>query len=362
MFVDTDQVFRQFNYTIPAPPEHEAVMVYPIELMTTCSLRCGLCPQVNRTYRRKKQVMSLDLFTKILDKIKRDSPSARIFPYGYCEPFLHPQLPELLRELQKREMGYTIASNLNRLVRLEEVLLAGPASVEVSVSGFCQDTYGKAHIGGNIEIVKRNMRTLRETMDRLHSRNDVNVIYHMYRDNLGEDYERMKEFAAGLGFNFCPAWARIIGMEDILKYMRTEHLSRYVGAKEEWLDETPLPQEFYDNIARCVYLPQDFTSGAWKDVEVEAGTCPYGKLGLYIHSDGQVRMCGFSYDDRYLTGSFLDTPIEQILALRQESLLCKECYANNLAFYEGYVGLDEIHRNTAERLDARYAHRRLGRA
>lgn len=357
---ETEKVMMKFNYSIPTPPEGEQFEIYAIELMTSCSLRCGLCPQVNKNYQRENQMMSLELFIKIIDKMKKESPSARIFPYGYCEPFLHPQLPEMLQELRKRDFRFTISSNLNKLIRLEEVLLAEPNSMEISVSGFFQDTYKKAHIGGDIEKVKENMKILRETIDRLNSKIEVNIIYHMYKDNLGDDYKCMKEFTEGLGFNFFPTWARAIAIEDIIKYMRENNLSRYNGPKEEWINEIPLPKEFYENMERCVYLPQDYTSGAWKDVHVEVDKCPYYRLGLNIHSDGRIRMCGASYDDRYLVGPYLDTPIDEIYEMRKKSILCKECYANNLSFFTGYVGIDEIHKNTANRLEKEYAHIKLG--
>ena len=52
----------------------------------------------------------------------------------------------------------------------DALLAANPDEISISVSGFHQDTYGVTHAGGDIEVVKKHMRTLADAKKRLASK------------------------------------------------------------------------------------------------------------------------------------------------------------------------------------------------
>ncbi len=197
--------------------------LYYVEILSDCDLKCALCPFGHRDiFQRKHGKMSLEHFQKILDKIQKESPSAMVCPYHQCEPSLHPDFLKMIKEIKNRGFTCAVSSNFNNIKDIDGLVKSGVDSIEISVSGFYQEAYGKSHIGGNIEKVKENMKKLREIMNKLPASlasPRVQVIYHMYKDNLKEDYDQMKAFTESLGFVFAPCWSRAISMELSLKYL-----------------------------------------------------------------------------------------------------------------------------------------------
>ena len=108
-------------------------------------------------FERKQGEMSLYLFHKIVEQIAYRSPHAIVCPYHHCEPLLHKDLPEMVRTIKQHRLKCLISSNFNVIENLEDVLKAGPDVLGISVSGFYQETYGKNHVGGDIEKVKANL-------------------------------------------------------------------------------------------------------------------------------------------------------------------------------------------------------------
>lgn len=347
----TDLILKERKNPLADLKENEKASTYYVEVLSECDLKCPICAFGSRDlFERKHGRMTLEYFEKILDKIKSESPSATVSPYHHCEPSLHPQLPEIVRATKERGLKSALSFNFNRLNRLEDLLKANPDSFEISVSGFYQETYSKSHTGGDIEQVKENLKILRETMDRLGSKTSVHIVYHMYKDNLGDDYDKMREFVKELGFHFLPCWSRSINIEMSLKYLREKGLSRYKGETCEWLDHTaPLKQKFHDTLDRMVHLPQDFTQGKWKDTSTDE--CPCDKRVINIRWTGNISLCGCGFDDRGVIGEYINTPLEELYKIKKTHPLCKECLANNYAFYTNYGDMDEIDKLAHSRLE-----------
>jgi hypothetical protein len=59
-----------------------------------------------------------------------------------------------------------------------------------------------------VDLVKANMRKLREAMDQHASTIPVEVAYHVYRHNAGEDFEQMQRLCDELHFQLKPTWAQ----------------------------------------------------------------------------------------------------------------------------------------------------------
>lgn len=345
----------------PRPLKGEKARVYYIEILSNCDLKCGLCAHGNsEIFQRANGIMSLEKFEKILDKIKKESPSAVISPYHHCEPSLHPQLPEYVKAIKDRGFYCACSFNFNHLNRLEDLLKSGVDSIEISVSGFYQETYEKSHIKGNIETVKNNMKILKEAIDKLDSKVAVKLIYHMYKDNLDDDYDKMKEFTDNLGFTFAPAWARSISLELTLKYLRENNLNHYNGETLQWFDDIkPLSKGFKSSMERIIYLPEDYQQDEW--AKIQAKGCPVDRSVINIRWTGEWNLCGCAFDDRFMAGDFLTTPAEKIYKLRTKHPVCKECLANNFVFYSQYSGMDEIDKKAHKRLDSKVlANRKFG--
>ena len=146
---------------------------YLIELNTACNLRCALCTVGNRDnyeYTHGNQLMDMQVLERVLSKIKKENPGAIVCPYGNGEPMLHPQLPECIAAIKRYGFRCELATNLNKVNRLDDVLKAKPDIVIVSISGFTQEVYEKSHRGGDVEKVKENIRLLKEASVRCGTR------------------------------------------------------------------------------------------------------------------------------------------------------------------------------------------------
>lgn len=346
----TDYAESSRPYIEAAGPIMESVLGlrswrYLIELNSACNLHCALCVSGNSEgYDRPKgnQVMSQELLERVLDKIKSENPNAILCPYGNGEPFLHPRLPESLAAIKRRGFRCELATNLNHLNRLEEVLQAGPDFMIVSTSGFTQEVYGKAHRGGDIERMKANLRVLAETRNRVNTKVHIAVSYHMYRYNLGEDLYAMKQLTESLGLQFMISWARVISIENTVQSLRW--LDRVNGVTvpdfdrrsdgQDW--NTLLPEskpEFVDAMKMLSFHPE-------RAREVYArfpvpSVCVIADVFTYIRHDGTVQLCAWTDDKRLALGNYLDMTQDQLSEARRYHPLCKEClrYRLNLYFH-----------------------------
>lgn len=312
---------------------------YHIEINSTCNLRCALCFPGNREgYQKTHGLMPLDYLERVLDKAKSEQPQAMILFFGNSEPMLYPHLPEAIAAVKRRGMVCRVSSNLNYVQRLEEVLASRPDTFIVGVSGWIQETYSKSHIGGNIETVKRNLYDLGQ----LRQRYPVQVIvsYHQYRDNMGQEQEQMAEFCRNLGFEFMPAPARTISMENMISYLRWREKERSgtvapirVGKDGlDWNKLLPPPSENYlKNVPRLWVSPEQ-AQGLYARFPIP-DECPICDFGCYIRFDGKVTLCCIMEDRRFDIGTYLDMSREQIQEGRKGNPICEECLRYRLNLY-----------------------------
>lgn len=347
----TEQILNELVSPLPNAYPGEAAAIYFVETLSECNLQCGLCAFGSRElFKRDKGMMNLELFTKIVDKIAIESPHAKVSPYHHSEPMLHPNLPEMVKIIKDHGLSCAIATNFNCSNRMEDMLKAGIDELSISVSGFYQETYQKSHIHGDIEKVKENLHKLRELLNSNKLSPVVSVNYHMYKDNVGDDFDKMQELCSSLGFVFSPSWARSINTEMSLKYLREKGLSRYQGQTLQWFDEIPaLTQRYYDNIDRIVYLPEDYLAG--KLADIHGDECPVNHRLINIRWNGKLSLCCGVFDDRFMTYDYLTTSLDTFYEMKNQSPFCRECVENNYAFYLNYVNMSGIDKLASSRLD-----------
>lgn len=335
--------FLESQGPIPASELGRKSWRYLIELNTACNLRCVLCTVGNREtgyeYTKGNALMELPLLRRILDKMVSENPGAIVCPYGNGEPFLHPQLPECIAEIKSRGFRCELATNLNRVNRLEELLKAHPDFMIVSVSGFTQEVYSKNHIGGDIDRVKENLHILKDAHNRWGGTVNIAVSYHMYNDNLHE-LEPMRDFVKQFGFNFMVSWARTISMENTVQSLRKLDRDKGVDVAKYRIgkDGLDLNKAFPDSMAgfeknmdRLRFHPKK-ARNLYARFPVSS-VCLIGDVFTYIRHDGQVQLCAWCDDRRLILGPYLEMTQEQISAARRGHPLCDECLKYRLNLY-----------------------------
>jgi MoaA/NifB/PqqE/SkfB family radical SAM enzyme len=261
---------------------------------------------------RHDKNMDVDYFERVIDRIGAEAPGTDVHLYNWGEPLLHPQLPEMIEKTKAAGLRCYVSSNLNVSAdRVRAVAAAAPDFFRVSVSGHCPDTYERTHAGGQARIVQENMRVLAEELGADNSV-DVEVFYHLYVDNGGEDLEAMKALSDELGFRFSTCWAHLMPIEQQLAYLDGEKLSDEAAAIVELLAVKP-------DESRAVALAS------------ADGACRLQQDQLVINTDGTVHLCCAMYgDDGLVSRDFLGAPWTYMRLRKRFHSYCGKCRANGI--------------------------------
>ncbi len=288
---------------------------YIIDVVGTCNLGCPSCPVGNLTGAgRAKGFMDVDLFTKIVRKIKLESAqeTPELWLYNWGEPLLHPELSELIGIARAHDLPVMISTNLNSKLDFKDVIRAAPDTLKISLSGFSQEVYGRTHAKGQIETVKANMRKIRDYMDEFGVDIDVWVGYHIYRHNVTE-MKPMHVFTESLGFGFNPVVAFLQPLEKMVEVVE----GNFPPDKKDLLDlmiDHPLIK-FIKN--REYKFPE-------LDCELRTNM-------MTINHDGTVALCCGVYDPKHMLGvKFTDLPHQELQALKYQHDFCRTCYKYDL--------------------------------
>ncbi|MCL4757108.1 MAG: tetratricopeptide repeat protein [Rhodocyclaceae bacterium] len=286
--------------------------IFIIEVAGTCHLRCPSCPVGNFDQAdRPKGLMRVELFRNIIDKISAETaaiPKPMIWLFNWGEPVLNPALPEMIRIARGAGFEVMISSSLSLKRDWDPIVAAEPEQFKISLSGFSQAVYGQSHVKGDIELVKENMRLLRQSIDRTGSRTRVWAGFHLYRHNLA-DHDRMATYCAELGFGFTAVPAAYQPLESVIQMMRHE-----VEGRD------------HDIVSKLLVHPVEFARlrGQFLDPELD---CELRFNMTNINHDGSVALCCAVYDTRNMLGvSFLDRSFDEICNLKYQHDFCRECY------------------------------------
>jgi hypothetical protein len=199
--------------------------------------------------------------------------------------------------------------------------------------------------------VKENMKLVAATRASLGSTVPVLVHYHLYQDNWGEEFDKMKAFATELGFTITVSWARSISMEKTIQYLRYKEKKTTgavpplkvspagYGGKEALISLFPeVTETFLKDIDRLGITP-DEASNIYKKYP-EPTVCPVGDMFTYIRYDGSVSLCSCVSDTRLTVASnFLEVTQDQLHRRRRFNPLCRECLRYKMHMYYHIVDI-----------------------
>jgi pyruvate-formate lyase-activating enzyme len=356
---------RPYLETVAPIPAHAFQLLswrYFVEINSGCNLRCSMCIRGDwQGYEHTHGFMGPGLYEQILDKIQQENNKADVCLYGNSEPFLHPRLPQCVAAVKQRGLTCLVSTNLMVVRNLRETLETQPDALIVSVSGFTQEVYGRAHRGGDIELVKTNMQALAKARAEIGSTVPVLVHYHLYRDNWGDEFERMRAFATDLGFTLTLSWARSISMEKTIQYLRLRERQTCgsvpplqvsaagLGPQHDWASLFPeVTPDFLNDVERLGITPDE--ASALYTHYPEPAVCPVGDLFTYIRHDGSVALCACLSDNRLsVAPDFLEVSQEQLSRRRRWHSLCRECLRYKMHMYFHIVDIPMWDRVMAEK-------------
>ncbi|MBL4670848.1 MAG: radical SAM protein, partial [Arenicella sp.] len=199
-------------------PREADSYIYTIDIVGNCNLRCPSCPVGNSPDTgRFKKMMSLEVFTQVLQKIKAETPSEdpQIWLYNWGEPLLHPRLPDMVRAIRQAGFRSYLSSNLNIEKGLKELIKAKPDELKNSLSGFDVQSYESTHTKGDIHLVKSNFYRLRKYIDQYKSPTRVWVGHHIYKNNFHQ-VDQVRALCEELGFEHHPTQAFYQPLEKLM--------------------------------------------------------------------------------------------------------------------------------------------------
>jgi len=285
---------------------------YIVEVSGRCNLRCLACPQ-GRRERRPGGLMSLADFRRVIAKIRAEDPlAANLQLYQWGEPLLNPELPAMMAEARELDLPVSISSNLNLELDLGPAA-AGADWFRVSLSG-CGPDYERTHAGGRWPKVRANLERLARAREAANPDLRVELYYHLYAHNQGDQLREAQRLCRELGFEFRPVWAYLIGLDEVLDYE----------------EGRPLPPEARD-AAELLALPLETVLAAAR--REMAAPCLVENV-VMVDWDRSVPTCLMYFNpDRRLAGDYLELPLAELESRRRASELCSICRRRALHRY-----------------------------
>ncbi len=293
---------------------------YTIDILGSCNLRCISCPHSILDSGVPKGSMKVNDFKKVFDKIyKEASDITHVSLYSWGEPFMHPYLDEIINYVHSKNVAVALSSNLSIKFkdRIKKVIKTSPEYLKISISGFYADAYNNTHQGGDINLVKENMKLISELINEYNSKTLVDINYHLYRDNCGGNLEQIKLFADQLGFILSTTYSLVMPLERTIS-----HLDGFRDKNTEKLQENLLVtiKEGIDASSK-VPLPKE--------------TCPFRENQININSDLTVPVCCTVWERKgnIVAQNYLETSLENINSNKKKIEICKKCMSLGLPEY-----------------------------
>ena len=300
---------------------------YTVDILSSCNLKCASCPHSIEGHDTPKGSMTLETFEKVFDKILVDSPDvSHLSLYSWGEPLLHPHIDKIVDYAHERNVAVALSSNLSISFeqRLDKLISKSPEYLKVSLSGYYPTAYNNTHEGGDINLVKSNLYRLRYAIDKYKSSTLVDINYHLYRDNSGENLRKFEELAKELGFILSKTYALIMPLERVLSYLDGRPDYQTSRLEENLLVTIREGIEVSSNIT----LPQK--------------SCPFRENQVNINADLSVPVCCTVFDrlDTTVSTNFLMSTPEEIKDAKSKISLCEKCMSERLPEYN--MGFNKV--------------------
>jgi radical SAM protein with 4Fe4S-binding SPASM domain len=304
---------------IQAAPDCLKVDGFPymlqIEPTNLCNLKCPLCPAGTNQLERERRHMPLNEFRSIVDDMEDYLLFLVLWEWG--EPFMHPELPEMIRYAADRDIKTLTSTNAHFLHDenyLERILTSGLSSLIVAIDSLEQDKYEIYRTQGKLSKAVEGLKNLVEMKKKLNSETVINLRMVIMKQNEHE-LPKMREFAREIGV-------------DVFS---VKSLNPSCGLDAEDSELVP---------ANKKYRRYEYHEGTFDRVRVDTH-CRKMWFMCNISANGEVIPCGYDFTSELKVGNINEAPLSQIwnseeavslrkrLYFEKETLpKCRECTIN----------------------------------
>lgn len=299
---------------------------YTVDILSSCNLKCASCPHSIEDSVTPKGSMTLETFKQVFGKIIKDSPDiSHLSLYSWGEPLLHPKIHEIVDYVHGKNVSVALSSNLSIKFdqRLDQLISSSPEYLKISVSGYYPSAYNNTHQGGDINLVKSNLYRLRYAIDKYKSSTLVDINYHLYRDNAGENLNKFEDLARELGFILSKTYALIMPLERVVNYLDGRPDFQTINLKDNLLVD----------IAEGIE--------ASSNNPLTPNSCPFRENQVNINADLSVPVCCTVFDrpETTVSTNYLESTPEGIKEAKAKVSLCARCMKAHLPEYN--MGLNK---------------------
>jgi len=153
---------KNFEDVISTLKETNFPVAVLVETTAFCNLRCSMCPQ--KSLKRNKGEISFDLFKKIADEIALENPSTKLWLAIMGEALLLEDKLISMIKYAKNTGLESIHLNTNGVLMSTEIIDklvdSGVDEIIIGFDAFTEETYNKLRVGGNFNVVKKNIHLL----------------------------------------------------------------------------------------------------------------------------------------------------------------------------------------------------------
>ena len=280
-----------------------------IEVSGVCNLRCISC-NMGMKEKKKGGFMSLDTYKEVLEKMTSEIPLMNsICLYLWGEPQLNKELPEIIRATAEQGLACDISTNLNFSKHLERVVQAAPDMLSVPCSGIGKN-YEMTHTGAKWDRFKNNLYSLRNYIDKHSSDTAVRVIFHMYKHNLSEDFNKVESITKELGFYFFPIIANIF----------PEQVYHFV------INNKDLPEQMKRINGHMIFPLEEQLAWAYEKRHL---FCPNMKAFPTVRWDKSVILC-CNMEEPTIARNYLETTLTELDTVRENHPFCNACQQHGI--------------------------------
>lgn len=227
-----------------------------IQTVSYCNAHCTICPYGDVFRQLPSGLMSMELFTKIIDQVPVPW-GMRIIPYLNSEPFLDPLLIDRLHYINKRLPGSEIEISTN-VSMLDETMQSRLVGIELkelrlSVFGFTPETHKRAMPLLNWGVVKANLDRLATNQELRQSIGQLSMIVVNYPDLLPEDLELSEAFCRD-HFIKLERWGFLDRSQNVVQYTNGVNRESVRGCSQN----RPLDRMHISHVGQVMLCCQDW--------------------------------------------------------------------------------------------------------
>lgn len=250
-----------------------------IEPTNYCNLVCPFCPSGRNELGRERRHMRLNEFKSIIDDMQ--DYLFLLVLWGWGEPFLNPELPEMIAYANEKGIKTVTSTNGQLLCDdsyCERILKSGLATLIVAIDSLDEHRYELFRKGGDLGRVLNGFESFVAMKNELNSKVSINMrmVVTKYNEN---EIEMMR------------SKARSLGADRFTVKTVNPNPGTAIGTDEEVIP------------VNLKYRRYKYIKGTSQRIRKRMAICTFPWNSCIILSNGDVVACCYDFDGQMISGN-----------------------------------------------------------